>query len=632
MAGMLYFIAYLLALVVPGWLIVRIFGFGVGRPLFILAGSYIYYVLLAALSIWLDLGLNVFMVLYVSVLALLGLISLRFHHASSPAEGRRHWAAGLVIVVVAYTAYHFLAGAYSEVPADFLRHLVFARGQLDAIDGGHLGRHHGLAALLAQRGRLWYSFYALLSSVSGGMFNQTYSWAVLANSLTFLVSVYSFAWYLFGSFNLADNRRMFAALLAAFFVAVHMGVNVFSYLRYYALAPTMLNMVVYFAAVVALLELLRWRRQQVHHLLFVLFALLASILVHNQEGLFILVIGGLMLAWFALYPRRLLDGALIGPAERPVLAYRVVLAIGLAGFFGMVLWAYLHLERPGDLANKIIQVSQQGPILNRLLFLNPGYQGFEVITVWGLAVYAIWLLFWRRLSGHPFLFAGMVSPLFTVFNPLFVDWFMRMDGVHTLWRMLYIVPLHFVAALLVVFLLETVSGSVEIWKKGAALVAMSALFVLLLPLNGINPNARITLAPVAKNNSYRQWDDLIDYLNRSQPRPLPVLTDPVTGYVLKAFTRQKTFNYKFFDRHAAEYNFDDYSDAPLKKYHGWLLVINDREGGWSEAGAKSGHWPENILKTSRYYSPALRDYIRQDPRGRFRELWQRDAITVYQLE
>jgi hypothetical protein len=265
------------------------------------------------------------------------------------------------------------------------------------------------------------------------------------------------------------------------------------------------------------------------------------------------------------------------------------------------------------------------------LFLNPSYQGFQVITLWGVLVYALFVIYWRKFISHPYLFAGMLVPLFTVFNPVFVDWFMRIASVHTLWRMLYMVPLHFVAGLLVIFLFASASRTHVMWRKGLAYISIAMLFALLLPLSGLNTNSRLTLAKVDHNNSYVYWQDLIDHLNHTQVKPVSILTDPVTGYILKGLTQHRTYYFKFINRTQHRFNFDDYSKAPLARYKGWLLVVNDRNGGYSKVGGHSRHWPGHILNTSDYYGEPLRKHLKSDPDDSFEKIWEKDNIRIYKI-
>ncbi len=631
MTGISYFIYHLLAILLPGWLLISLSGFRANRLVYIPAAGYVYYVLLASLSKWLNLPLQSFYICYAIPLLALFLVGLKFHLLKWPEKLDRNCLSGLLIITIAYLIYRAMVGPYAEIPGDVYRHMEYARVQFDAITGGYLGREETLASLVQQKGGIWYSFFALLSFLSGQEFSVSLPWAMLANGLIFISVIYGFAWAIFESFDLSGRMRLLAALLATFFVASHLGINVFSYLRYYSMAPTMLNMVLYFAAVLAVLELLKWQAMQFRYSVFIVLVMAASTVVHNQETLFMLLSGGLMLGWFALCPESLKQGVGHGLEVRHRRYYLIMLLLMLIGFLVMQVWVYNHQPRPEPLFGKVIQLSEQGPILNRILYLDPTYQAIEVVTLWGLAVYVLFLVYWRRFIRHPFLFSGMLVPFVTVFNPLFVDWFLRIEGVHTLWRMLYIMPLHFVAALALVFLLQSFNSTQRVLKKIGAVSAMAALFLLLLPLGGINPNSRMTLSPTEADESYVYWQDLIDFLNSDALTKTKILTDPVTGYVLNGMTKHRTYQYKFFAHLMKDFNLNDYSDAPLKKYAGWLLVINDRNGGYSDTGSRSGHWDARVLKTGDFYTRALRTQIQSNPEGRFELIWSEQGIQVYRL-
>jgi hypothetical protein len=630
--GISYLFIHLLAFSLPGWMITRLFGFQSARLVFVVASAYIYYALLAIGSKWFDLSLVNFYSAYIALLFAITLVAFVFRPVNISPPIDRHWLVGLLIVVIGYSIYRYIVGPYTEIPADLYRHLEYARIQFDAMAEGHLGSQHDIQAILKQKGGIWYSFYALITLLTGLEFSQTFPWATFANSLVFLAVVFSFAWYIFERLCQSPSSRLFAALLATFFTASHMGINVFSYLRYYSFAPTMLNMTIYFASLIAILELFKWQSQQVAYSIFLLLGLFAGIAIHMQEALFILCMGAMMLLWYALLPKRFalrLDRYF--PVHKLWL-YRLLLALLLLGFAALVIWSYMHLGRPNSFFHKVIPLSNQFSLLKRILFINPTYQGIQVITIWGLAVYLVFIVYWRKFIQHPYLFAGMLLPLATVFNPVFVDWFLRLDGVHTLWRMLYIVPIHFVAALSVVFLTSSATTFSQWWKKGMAYMMIIGLFALLLPIPGVNPNSRLTLAPIDADEGYSYWQDLIDYLNQEELKPTTLLTDPVTGYVLNGLSKHRSYQYKFFRKYMRQINFQSYENAPLKQYKGWLLVINDRNGGYSETGDYALHWRGDILQTADFYSKPLRTHIDNNPEDRFKLLWEANKIRVYRIQ
>lgn len=631
MTGAHYFLIHISALILPGWLIMRATNLSIWNAIFIPASAFIYYVLLAVIAKWGALPLNGFIALYIGLLFPLGFIVFRSRTRYQAKPLDLNWLIGLGVVVAVYSLYRYLAGPYSEIPADLYRHFEYARIELDALSKHQLGTSHDITALLKQHGKIWYSFYALITHLTGLEFNQTYAWATFANGLVFLGSVYSFAWYLFKFTDISSKARLFSALLATFFIAAQLGTSVFSYLRYYAIAPTMLNMVVFFAAMVALIELLKWQANQLKLFIFLVLGIITTAAVHTQETLYIFIFMVLLLAWFAVFSPYGDFTKARYHIQRTKRYYWLFLVLFVVGFAALEAWVYTHNARPTQLFDKVIQLSEQGPILNRIFYLNPSYQAYQVITLWGLAVYGLFFIYWRRFLSQPYLFAGMLVPFATVFNPLFVDWFLRLGGVNTLWRMLYIVPMHFVAALLVVYLFESAKIKAKQFISIVPYTGILLLFILLLPINGINPNSRLTLMPTQADAGYTHWQDLIDYLNQDNLKAGSILTDPVTGYVLLGLTKHRTYQYKFLNLNMRKINFTHYDKSPLQRYKNWLLVVNDRNGGLSESGAVSRHWPTDVLHTESFYSPALREHINANPDQRFKLLWQKNKISVYKI-
>ena len=254
----------------------------------------------------------------------------------------------------------------------------------------------------------------------------------------------------------------------------------------------------------------------------------------------------------------------------------------------------------------------------------------ETVSVWGGLVILLFVLIYQRFKSLPWLVAGMLMPAATVFNPVFVELYLRLEGDHSLWRLLFLMPLPLVAAIWVVWTWQDSPFSHR-WR----LAVLPLLFLLLLPVNPMaswNPHARTTNLPVPHENSERHWVDLIEALNRL-PESEQILTDPVTGYVLSALTAHRTFRYKFFADalyQAFPFAFDDYSSNPLSRYRGWLLVVNLRDGNASETGRRSGHWPEDILQVSQYSPQSLVKQLVAHP-GRLETVWSGQDITVYRI-
>jgi hypothetical protein len=238
----------------------------------------------------------------------------------------------------------------------------------------------------------------------------------------------------------------------------------------------------------------------------------------------------------------------------------------------------------------------------------------------------------KKLSNQPFLILGMLSPVITVFNPLFVDLFIRLEETKVLWRLCYFIPLHFVAAAVCILLWQCVSRS-SFPKQLICSIALLSLFLLLLPSVGpvkLNIYAKTTLERVGIANRVEHWKDMIEFLDTLDNK-YEILTDPISGYMISAFTPHRTFQYKFLTGRWYDerpFLFDNYDQFPLSEYNGKLLVVNNRNGDPSRTGELSHHWHKDVLRLSDYYSTALVVHLETNP-DRFEKLWSRDRISIY---
>ena len=173
-------------------------------------------------------------------------------------------------------------------------------------------------------------------------------------------------------------------------------------------------------------------------------------------------------------------------------------------------------------------------------------------------------------------------------------------------------------------------------RRIAPLGGIVILLVLLMPLSipGIHTHhARThTLQQISADNTSEHWNDLFIYL-RSLPTRRHVLTDPITGYLTSGLTPHNYSGIKYEDFPWGNYkNFNENleQDNAFDQYIGWLFIVNQREGGLSENGRLSNHWPEKKLKIKSYYADDLFHHLKRN-RDRFRVLWQANNITVYEI-
>lgn len=616
-------------LLLPGWLLLRVVAPRRVDYLACFAASFVLLMANIALFVYFDLVFTVFTAVVVAQVLILAVCSWRlagsplsFDRAGEVLRRDGHWLAGAGLTLCSALAYLAWAGVYTEVPADVWRHLGYTQWVLEAQQGSrpHLPDH------------LWYYVPAWFRRLSGDdVFGFVHGFGA-ANTLIQVLGLYAFSFRIIRRLSGGTARAACIAYVSVLFAAFSIGVDVFAYLRYYTFGPMFQNMLVYFCGVLLVVEIFETRRAR-PAVLAALGVLAATLyVVHDQELAFLYA---LALALSGITLLQYLPGAwrLIGRAPRPrsAMDVRTLDLYGAAVVIGATLLLFLYsrynLPVRSVLEPWIVPLSSILPFGDHLYIGNPLYQIYQSVTVWGLLVYLLLLLHWRELSRSRYLLAGMLLPLATVFNPLFVDLFIRHSNPSPVYRFIYAVPLHIVAAWCLVRYARTLRAGALARRAGAAF-AGAALLVLLFPAGpGFlhNPHSRVfTLQPVPHGNDYGQWQDMIDYLRAREPAR--VITDPVTSYLLRGLTHHRASGYKF---HEVAIPLDRDADY-YARFPGALIVVNLRDGAASGNGRRAGHWPPEVLEVSRYYPDSLERAMRRSPE-RFELVWERDRIRVFRV-
>lgn len=657
---MRYLSLYLYHFFVPGLLLAVLLGFR--RHVYLLALSFSYLLLVGDLAVLKYLGSSVTaygIVIHIEVASLLALVLGRAAYAHggvgnmvsaayagvrgvlwADTEARRatRWRlAGALITAFGTSLYLRYAGPYTELPSDAWWHLAGFQewframaqndGRIEATSLTHL--------LAAKRADYWYFIHAYLSRAAGIDVGASIVPLTVANTLTFMLAIYGFGLFVFENGRRPAAVQVATALVAAALVALHFGINVFAYVRYYVFAPAFLNYVVYLATLVLVVDYLNRGDTGARNLMVVALLLPLLGVLHQQEAYFAAVLIFLVALVTFVY-RRGWRNDTAADAEARVLRRRA------RGVFGVLLvsllvaivatYAVAGMVRHTAASVMVFDLSAVLPLLDNLYILNPIYQPYQVFTAWGILVYALFLLRIREFRGNAYLVAGMLLPVVTVFNPLFVDFFLRYSWPEVLWRILFAVPLPFVGAWLIVQACAQLRrGAVR--ARVVAAMTLVALIGLLLPLNTQYlslPYSRLySLRKVPAGNSERLWADLVTYL-QSLESPRSIITDPVTGYMIKGTTGHVYHGYKFYMMDFRKYNYRQYDADTFAAYPGWLLIINRRDGDGSVNGRISRHWPEGIMRISGQYLPELDRHVTRHPEL-FQLLWERDRIRVYEI-
>lgn len=510
----------------------------------------------------------------------------------------------------------------------------------DLAEAGKFDESPGLIALVTEQGWHWYFIVNWLCVQSGVTIASALNSIILVNTLAFLAGVFFFALFVFRKIRCSKNVKMWIAAGSVLFFFLHSGVIVFSYVRYYPMGPAMLNYLVFFAALVVWVKFLEGGRGSLAGFLVSPFFVLTMLTVHTQEAVFAAVMIPLV---------SMATGISVWSSRRnwrgDAVFWRSIITFCLACLGWLVLFVLVRMTRaPSEkFLNYLVVVGENFPVFKNGMVIRPKF-ALEVITVWGLFVYVLFVARIRMFLKSPVIIAGMIAPVLTLFNPVFVDMVLRTagQGGSAVYRFAYLAPLGFVAGWVSVDAARKLlkglkcSGAQRVWIVGRSVVVLSALIVLLFPVHpGMARQSRmLTLRRTPEENSYEMWADLFSFL-RTLPRKY-VITDPVTGYLANGLTRHYFNTTKFW---RAWWNLRVNSpDTPLKKAFrrldmskDWLLVVNRRDGGMSEVGEVSIHWPPDVLKMGQYYPEVMLDYVENRPEV-FVKIWEQDRISVYEIK
>jgi hypothetical protein len=549
-----------------------------------------------------------------------------------------------VLIVFPIAIYFYLVGAYTDLPSDTFQHLEYMQEithkMLRPEKYSHL-----LNLYLGQNGKYWYYLYSFITLWGGSTIQASITPASFFNTTVFLLGVFWFSQVVFRDMHGSVKLLGFTSIVTVFFTFSHFGINIFSFTRYYALAPVILNFVLYFSVMAIVIDFFREKTWGIKYLAVAGIIFYVSLHIHRQEAVFAVLMVCIMSFYLFVQNhmpslRRLWEGQgrSIHISTKKFFTDKVNVSFLLTqtAMVSLFFYSYFSISRHKVTVPKVISLENILPFFKNLYILNPGFQFYNVVTVWGVAVILLFILNIKKFRNNAFLMAGMLSPFFTVFNPFFTDLFLRHTRGDLLWRLTFLIPLHLVAAYLFVTAVQYIwTGSYL--KKAYGAVSVIILVTLLFPFKTTfleNTYSRLlTLKPVPVENSSEYWGDLIEYLNGIDDKK-KVITDRVTGYMVTALTRHISPRVKFHRKLNGyiEFNFDDYSSHPFDRYKGCLFIINKRNGGMSKTGRVARHWPEKILQVDSYYSSdKLEEYVSSNP-DRFKLLWEENKVRVYLLD
>jgi len=600
-------------------------------------------------------------------------------------------------VICGYLAY---AGPYLEIPADAWSHMQwFQIMKVSVIDPECFASGLSFKSVFLHHPFYsgyfvsWYFIHAWICHVSGLPIMGSLHVLTFVDVLIFLLALYYFGLYLFAGLRISALKKIIMAALASLFAAACMGNMVFAYVRYYAFAPAILNYVLFIAAMAVIIAWLHSNRWSGHALWIAPVLLITTSAVHTQEALFVFfmtlalsIVGIIRIFWQKLFSLarhtrnqcvlRVCHSRFRGNdiAEeihgnrwtarewKTVILTAVLLIVFFAGFaavryFKPGAWISSHMIMPN-----VSIPSEPVSFIFRNLMISPPptpwfrlavYQLFvfyQVIGLWGLFVYLLFLLMIRHFVKIPYLTAGMIIvPLLTAFNPLTVDLMARLGQDPTIYRFHYLIPLPFVGGYLFVHFwgkarewfqrmrAAPVKSASPIWPRlswinfTGSILILAGLIGLVFPINAAGiyaPYSKIyTLRKIPAGNDYHLCDDLGKIMAKYEGKV--ILTDGWTAGFIWGYSPKNTYS------HIKWLNSSNPEKEPPKPYT-WeklrnrgLIIINRRNGGLSITGRIARHWPEDVLsKVSRFYSIEVQTYLESHPET-FRKIWSQNRIAVY---
>ncbi|NKB64473.1 MAG: hypothetical protein GKR95_20920 [Gammaproteobacteria bacterium] len=652
---MLFILLYSICLVVPGWALLsslRITGF-TNWYLYPISSLGVFVVMSVVFSLF-NFPVSWFAVSY--FLVVLGLIAMavKTRYPSLPKFSdwetvsiSGNWPiilpAGLFSVLLFYG---ISVGPYMEIPGDPLWHILKIGEAIEHWVAGEVWEFKAKKDVLLAPNYHWYHFCGWLIELTGANLQRAMASIWIVNFILFTSAFYAFAIRVFKDTELSDLQQKCASALAVVFLLLHFGIGSFSYLRYYAFAPSFIALIGYWSMVIVIWDFLSGRSGLVKAVLLGGFLAFTTMLLHHQEVLFmavmaVLITGAMFWRWLCAggsfpWKSRWKDPGLRLKKNRSAQIVCLCFLLVIIGY--LVIHGYLYFSRVRNHALEggwLMPVSHTIPLLKHLFILKPNWQFYQVLTVWGIWGYAVYFFHMRKVKFPVVVVAGIWAPLWTVFNPVFIDFFLRLSFPEVVWRLVYIVPMELALSLLVVLWFQDFS-----WKTGRAfsyrtvgsLTLILITILLLWPFTTSilsNQYAKFgMLSSVNKEADHRHLNDLVTYLEQISETQL--LTDQITGYVINAFTQHRYNGHKFYGHGALNTRDAEYKIEDFNSYQQGILVINQRQGSMSDTGRVSGHWPVNIRLYSKWYSQEFLQFISDNP-NHFKLLETLPEISIYRI-
>ena len=615
-----------------GFLIVKLLGyaqnqfllaFGIGvsvlvltqLPFRILGGEYIYWLITVHVVIG-------------SMIVCALIFNFRKYSTSKTISNRHHFPElfGAVSIAFFFCCYHILVGPYTEIPSDFWARLGDVKEQLIITNSGFLADDSSLIDLIDDK--LYIPFlHASVAYTVGVLPIWIVGPATLVTSLCFLLGTYWFTLKVVAPKRLRRNQKIVIALLTALFTLLAYGVSTFSYVRYYAYFPHIINATMMLLVLSLFIDLCRRKCSGGSAIVLIAIFVFVMGLINQQEALLVIVLMVVLCLWKVISTFR--RGQKLD-RQNGILG---VLSITLL----MVPIGYVCFMPTSNVFGEphLIDFGHKIPLFRHVPVANPQMRFWDTLGIFGLVTYIWYLSHLKWFEKTDYINVAMASPLYTLFNPLFVLWFISIASWDPLWRFSYLMPLPIVAAYLVVRTISKKTNRRVGVRWYFDYIMLACLIISLTPFSiaGIqNGTSKVhSLTKINETNGRDLWSDLIRRLE-AEPAGQRLVTDSITNYVLTAALQHEgTRRPKETWQQKIEFFNGDYKDKLLYyQVDDSLLIINQRDGGLSQNGRLSGHWPDNVLKVSRIYPDELMRFVNVRSSD-FKLIWEGESVSIYKI-
>jgi hypothetical protein len=538
-----------------------------------------------------------------------------------------------LFIVVTYVIYHVIMGSYTEIPADFWKHLARVQIEHSLISDT---RTNSISVLeyLTSGSKIVYLLYALLASSLNTSPIDLVPTITAINSVVFIINIYWFSVFLYRKFFGHSRYIFLTSVLAVIFTLASFGTATFGYVRYYAYFPTILALPLVYISIVIFSEFLENPKSSSYRLWLISISMLTAAVLHHQEAMFILIIlGGIA---FVARARAHARGSCTGAPYSATIQKRVYLSSSFfLGVFAIIVIYAFSTQQLAEWRHTphLIDAGRYVRLLSDIPIDNPSFRLWDTVGLFGLIVYVWSLLRWRVILRSNYLIAGLLIPFFTNLNPIYTTVFLHFGAPTGLWRTAFLIPFPFVAALLTGITFQDMFRKINPWQKLTKAVPIVLLVLSLLPwtFQGYyNRTSRIpSFLAVEHESGAELFHDLITKVAQIQQEQeiRRIITDSVTRFVLYAATRGEIWWWTegdYFPKHNSDYQ-QDFLESDFSHS---LLVVNERNGQETQSARHAGHWPVGILEVSKFYPKDLQDFVDSHP-ALFQLLWKSEDVRIY---